>query len=398
MRRSILRAALLVAALTLGACGADDVPEAPPTLEPQRGGSIVIRAGETFTVGVSAPLTGAESQIGADIADAAALAVADWGAVLRDHAIEVSRQDDGCNDAEKAAAAARRLISDAALAGVVGPICTTGALAAGNLYEQASVVHLSPSVTRDELSGQGETYLFRVAWRDAKQAEQQAAYASAAGAATAVVVDDGEPYGKSLADGFATAFEAVGGRVLSRERIERGEVDFSSLAARVESAAPEVVVFEGLNPEGFLILRQLRESGYGSPFIGPDGILSVPDAAAAGAVAEGAIVTGGAMPDAAFIERFRVMFGREPVTPFVLQTHDAVTLLLRALDATAVEDADGALTIERAALARALRESGFTGLTGPIRFDEAGDRQGATPADLGLSIYRVSNGRFEPVE
>jgi len=158
------------------------------------------------------------------------------------------------------------------------------------------------------------------------------------------------------------------------------------------------VVFEGLNPEGALIVKALREGQFTGAFMAPDGMLSTRDFLdAAGAAADGAIVTGGAAPDEAFVLRFEERFKRRPSTPFVLQTHDAVTVLLRALDAVATRDAGG-LSISREALLSRLRETEFAGLTGRIAFDAAGDRRGESASELGLRIYRVGPTGFEAIE
>jgi branched-chain amino acid transport system substrate-binding protein len=259
-------------------------------------------------------------------------------------------------------------------------------------------VHLSPSATRVELSAQGERFFFRTAWRDDVQARTQAAHAvDAAEAETAVVIDDGDPYGRALADAFVDAFEERGGQVIARERVERGEVDFAGLSRQIISAAPDIVVFEGLNPEGALIVKRLREDQYTGTFMAPDGVFSIRDfLQVAGPAAEGAVVSGGPVPDERFVARFSERFQREPSTPFVLQTYDAVTMLLLAVQ-TVAQDEGGQLTIDRERLAEVLHAIRHDGLTGTIEFDESGDRRGDTPGEVGLTLYRVREGRFEPI-
>jgi branched-chain amino acid transport system substrate-binding protein len=389
----------LVALVLFGCGSSSSKPARQPTAVPTPPPAITIARGAPIAIGLSAALSGDQVNLGSDIADAAELAVADHGGSLRGHPLKVERMDDRCVDAEKAVAVAHSLAQETALVGVIGPMCTTGAQAADSVYEAAQIVHVLPAATRSDLSQQGERFFFRTAWRDEFQASIQAAYATGDLAVTsAVVIDDGGPYGKALADAFTTAFEAAGGRVLARERVERGTTDFSPVARKVKSANPPLVVFEGLNPEGTLTLKALHEAGYTGQFMAPDGVLSVRDfIVTGGPVTDGAILTGGASPDDVFATRFRDRFHRDAGTPFVLQSHDAVTALLAAVEAAAVEQADGALVIDRGKLAEQLRSQVFAGLTGPIQFDEHGDRKGETPAELGLRIYRVANGRFDMV-
>ena len=360
---------------------------------------MTVGAGQPIIIGISAALSGDQASLGNDLADAADLAISDHGGSVKGHSLRVERVDDRCTDAEKATQVARTLLSEAALAGVVGPMCTTGAQAANKIYEAAGVVHISPSVTRWDLSNQGERYFFRVAWRDDVEAAVQSGYAfGTLNVKSITLVDDGEPYGKALADAFAAAFQQAGGTVLSRERIDPNAADFSSLAQQVKSANPDAVVFEGLNPGGVLIARALHDAAYSGAFIAPDGVLSTRDFITQGGPAvEGAIVTGGPMPDDTFARHFQDRFQRAPGTPFVLQTHDAVTILLNAIETSAAEGDGGTLVIDRVRLADTLRAQKSTGLTGSIEFDESGDRRGDTALEAGLVIYRVVNGRFEPV-
>ncbi|HYM15738.1 MAG TPA: branched-chain amino acid ABC transporter substrate-binding protein [Dehalococcoidia bacterium] len=394
---SLLAAAVLPGCVLL-TCRSSSAPRAAPTASPRPPATIHIAPGEPITIGVSAPLSGDAKALGTDIADAVDLAIADAGGSVNGHPVQSKRVDDGCGDPEKAVAAAHELAAISTLAGVIGPMCTIGAQAADHVYEAADVIHMLPAATRADLSAQGERYFFRTAWRDDAQAQVQARYArETIKASTVVLVDDGEPYGTTLADTFATAFAASGGRVLARERIQRGTIDFTTLVGQVKGAGPDAVVFEGLDPEGALIVKALRSGGYAGPFMAPDGVLSARDFIVPGGVAtEGAIVTGGATPDPAFATRFKARFQRDPTTPFVLQAHDAVTALVRAIMSVAVDGGNGALSIDRAQLAQALRSETFAGLTGTIHFDANGDRSGTSAGDLGVVVYRVTNGRFEP--
>lgn len=398
----------LLASVAVAACGGGGgakraTPAATPMPSPSA--AIEIARGQPLKIGVSAALSGTPSGLGSDIADAVILATKDRGGSFKGHPLVVERQDDGCNDAEKAVAVARSLAADAAVAGVVGPMCTTGAQAADSVYEMWHIVHILPSATRADLSQQNEQFFFRVAWIDEAQSDAQAAYAlDTLRATTAIVIDDAEPYGRTLAEAFTADFEDGGGDVTSRERIERGDTDFAALARRVTSANPDVVAFEGLNPEGALIVQALRKEGYTGAFIAPDGVLNARDFIDATRdkttgvpAADGAIVTGGWTPGDDFVARFQAAFQRAPSTPFVLQAHDAATALLKAIEAVATERSDGTLVIDRVQLAEALRTHGLDGLTGTIRFDERGDRIGGSANAAGISIYRVVDGRFEPV-
>ncbi len=370
------------------------VTEAPPPAELQ------YSATDPIVIGVSVPLTPADQKrVGDDIYDAARLAVADYGGSVRGRPIEVVAKDDGCNDPETSASAAKALVEQPGIVAVVGPVCTTAAQVADAMYEDAQLIHISPAVTRPELSAEGERYFFRTAWRDDAQARTQAEYARhTLNASSAIVIDDGDPYGKSLADAFVAAFEGDGGRTLAHERIDPSTTDYPPLATRLAAMGADAIVFEGLNPAAARIITELHKAGFAGAFIAPDAAFSVRDfLQTAGDAANGSVVTAGPLPDVAFGGRFHDLTQRNPSTAFTLEAHDAVTALLRAVDAVAVQGSDGLLHVDREALAGALRSRTFSGLTGTIRFDDHGDRAGDTPSDAGITIYRVNGGRFEAV-
>ena len=400
MRRRITAPSALLGALLLAACSGPPSPSPTPTAPARQSSPIIVRDGERIVIGVSIALSGDQGVVGQDLANAVDLAVADFGRPIKGREVAVQPEDDGCNDAEKATAAAATLVSAANTAGVIGPMCTTGAQAANDVYEGAGSVHITPSATRNDLSEQGGRFFFRTAWRDDAQAKTQAAYArSDLFADTVTVIDDGEPYAKTLADAFVAEFEAAGGRILSRERIARGTTEFGPLARQIASQEPDAVVFEGFDPEGALLVRALRESGFRGAFLGPDSLLNFRDfAQVAGEAAEGAVITGGPAPDDAFIQRFAEKYGHPPATSFVLQAYDATRVLLTSLESVAEEDGEGRLVVDRERLAAAFRAQSFAGLTGTIRFDERGERADTTAQEAGLAIYRVTGGAFELIE
>ena len=96
-----------------------------------------------------------------------------------------------------------------------------------------------------------------------------------------------------------------------------------------------------------------------------------------GAAAEGVFFAGCSLtlPDD-FVADFEGVHGNKPdASAFVAQDADAATILLDAVAQVAVEQADGSLTIDPAALRDAVRATGLEGgLSGSFAFDENGDR------------------------
>ena len=385
-----------LAALAVACSGLDQEAVPTPTAATQFIETpIAAGTSDPLVIGVSVDLTDEGNGVGEDLADAVELAIEDAGSTVAGRPLQSARMDDGCNDPEQAEAAADGLVATVGLAGVIGPMCATGAQAANDVYEGSGVVHISPASTRADLSALGQEFFFRVAWRDDAQGRIQAQFVFADGG-SAVVVDDGEAYGRALADAFVDAAPEASA-ILARERLERGASDYRALARQVTGAEPDTVVFEGFDPEAAIFLRDLRAEGFDGQFVGPDSLLSLNAfVVPAGEAAEGAIITAGRVPDQAFTDRFLERFGRQPSTPFVLQAYDAARVLIAALESQLGESDSSVL--DRRDLAQGVRDANLFGLTGPVSFDQQGDRAGDEAAEQGLAIYRVNGGRFELIE
>jgi branched-chain amino acid transport system substrate-binding protein len=88
--------------------------------------------------------------------------------------------------------------------------------------------------------------------------------------------------------------------------------------------------------------------------------------------AENASVTGVTPTD--FLATYESTYGEAPSAPFWAHSYDATIMLLSAIDAVAVDNGDGSLTIDRQALRDELSAtSGFAGLIGSLTCDEFGD-------------------------
>ena len=177
-----------------------------------------------------------------------------------------------------------------------------------------------------------------------------------------------------------------------------GSADFSELAGRITDDNPDVVIFEGFNPEGALLYRQLRDAGYGGPFVSGDGVASVPDFIhPLGEQAEG-VVFAGCMPTLPedFLADYIEIHGQAPTTAFAGHMADAVCILLDAVAQVAVEE-NGSLVVDPMELRGAVSNPRLLfGISGIIAFDENGDRVGNAET-IGLEMCEVKNGEFIPL-
>ena len=396
---------VLAVALLAGACGGEEediVQNGSDVVSRDPQTPIVIPAGEPIVIGVSAALTGPLKTRGMERRDAAVVGIERWkeanGDQIGGHDIMVYAEDDGCSDADVATFAAERLLNRPGVVGVIGPQCSGGSLAAIPIYAEGGMVMISGTATRTDLTTtQPEPkFFFRTAYTHATEGVLQARYAiSQLNAETAWVIDDSEPYGEDLADVAQETLEESG-RQVTREHILQGAVDFSDLTARIASANPDVVIFEGYNPEGALLCRQLRDAGYDGPFVAGDAVASGPNfIEPLGEQAEGVVFAGcmPALPEE-FLADYVEIVGHEPDTAFVAHVADAAYILLDAVAEVAVVQQDGSLVIDPLELREAVSNpSLLVGVSGIIAFDENGDRVGDAET-IGLYMCEVENGEF----
>ncbi len=411
--RAVALALILIAALALfaAACGGSEEREVavgePIERSPQT--PIVIPPDVPITIGMSVALSGPDERLGLDSRDATVVGVVRWkrenGDQIGGHDMEVHAEDDGCSRSDVTAMAAGHLLRGEGghrqmpgLIGIIGPLCSAGAEAVIPDYAQAGIVMISGSTTRTDLTlGQPQPkFFFRTAYRNADEGRLQARYViGQLEALTAYVIDDSEAYGADLADAAQNALEAMD-RTVTRASIERGEVDFSGLAGQIAADNPDAVIFEGFNPEGALLYRQLRDAGYSGPFISDDGVASEGDfIEPLGEQAEGALFAGCSLdlPEELVADYVEII-GHPPTTAFPAQYADAVTILLDALAEVAVQQEDGSLRIDPMELREAVSKPKLlAGISGAIAFDENGDRVGSG-ASVGLTMCRVEGGKF----
>jgi branched-chain amino acid transport system substrate-binding protein len=387
----------LALALLVGACGGNEEQTAKVTRTATRGPQtpIVIPAGEPIVVGVSAPLTGPDSTVGAEDSDAATVSIDRWkranGGQIKGHAIKVQVEDDGCTESDITVQAAERLLQQEGLAGVIGPDCSAGAEAAIPVYAAAGIVSVSGSATASALAAsQPEGHVFfRTAYRNDLEGILAGIFTSQVLRAQRVhLVDDGELYGTDLINHAQEVMEGFGIAV-TRDSVQRGTVDFGPLAARIAEESPDLVGFAGFNPEAALFYRQLRDAGYKGPFGAGDAAWGPPFLDPVGPeAAEGVFFVGCALtlPDD-FVADFESLHGHPPRdSAFAAQYADAATILLDAMAKVAVEGADGSLTIDPTALRDAVQATRLEeGLSGSIGFDENGDR--IPPGAVSLSVF-----------
>lgn len=374
---------LLLAATVLAGCGADN-PKAPDS----KGSTKLTKV----KIGLGAPLTGDNAVYGQGMKRAAELALkeANDSEEARAAGYEfVLRAEDDQADPKQAVNVANLLAGDPDVAGVIGHFNSGCTIPASAVYEDVGLAMITVS-SNPQITTQGFRVVNRIVARD----DAQGAFAARLvfedfGFADVAVVDDSTPYGQGLAAEFVKTFEALGGKIITREAIQTREVDFGALVTRLKSLEPQAVYYAGAHTEGALLSKQMSEAGMDVPLIGGDIIFSDEYIALAGADnAEGDVATilGLPLDQQARGQDFRAAYEAEygkPPEAYDSYAYDAAAIFVKAvLD----------VGPERSAVIDAVRNIVHDGVTGTTQFDENGDT-----LNQAISAYRVKNGAWAQV-
>ena len=272
---------------------------------------------------------------------------------------------------EGSAEAARKAVEAGAVA-VVGCNWSSHSQAMADVLQQAGVPMITHMSTNEAVTRVGD-YIFRACFVDAFQGEGMArfAYDRLDCNTAAVLIDGDRTYSKGLGKAFIEAFERLGGKVLVTATYSAsGDVDYDGLVHEVVKAAPAALFVPGGYRDASAIFVRARAAGYTGYRLSGDGIgIRMYDSI--GAKADDIFFSSHwtrwvDTPESKdFVRRFEASVGPAQEDSYAL-IYDSFMLLKDAIDRAGTTD--GAKV--RDALAAT---SGFTGVTGAIRFDENGD-------------------------
>ncbi len=310
-------------------------------------------------------------------------------------------------DAAQEASNANKAAADADVMVYIGTFNSGAAKISIPILNQASLVMISPANTYPGLTkpGKGEAgepdkyyptgkrNYSRVVPADDIQGVAAANWAKELGAKSAYVLDDTELYGKGVADVFRKQAESIGIKLVGNDSIDGKAADYRALAAKIVSAAPDIVYYGGItqNNAGQL-WKDIRSEGFKGLMMGPDGIYEEAFIKAAGDAAEGTYVTfGGTPPEkltgnaAEWYKNYKEKYKSEPEV-YAVYGYEAANVAMAAINKVCAKD--------RAKILDAVMGTkDFNGVLGTWSFDANGDTSLTT-----MSGAQVKGGKFEFVK
>lgn len=337
------------------------------------GGGGAADEGETYKVGVIAPLTGNVSVYGIAVKNAAQMAADEINAAggINGTMVELVIMDDK-GDSTEGVSAFNKLVSDGVTT-ILGPVTSGVTGAVTSIANSEGVVMLTPTSTADTITTESD-YVFRACFKDSYQGVMAAKFLSENGATkTAVLYCAGDTYSKGLRDAFIAAAPDYGLEVVVDEASSSmDDTDFATQATKIAAAgADSLFAAYYYNAAGPYIIPQVRAAGFAGTVIGPDGFDGIVPDYVTGNMADynGVFFTNHYSTEDErevvqnFIANYDAAYGETPNALAALG-YDGMNMLFQAIAAAGGVDA--------AAVKASLDGMAFEGVTGSFVLDETG--------------------------
>lgn len=351
-------------------------------------------AADTIKIGLMGPMTGKWASEGQEMKQVLDLLLEDVNSKggINGAKVELITEDDG-GDPRTAALAAQRLVTQKVVA-VIGTYGSSVTEASQGIFNEAKIIQIANGSTAIRLTEKKLPYFFRTCPRDDEQAKVAVQTIKKLGAKNVAILHDNTTYAKGLAEEAKGLLEKEGGavKVVFFDALTPGEQDYTAILTKLKGASPDLVFFTGYYPEAGLLLKQKKEMKWDVPFIGGDATNNPDLVKIAGKeAAAGFYFLSAPLPKdlpggeaKTLLEAFSKKYGHLPNSIYAVLAGDGFRVIVKAIEATKSTDPDKLANY----LHKELKD--FPGFTGPIAFDEKGDRVGEV-----YKVYKVDeNGQF----
>ena len=337
-------------------------------------------SGEPIKIGLQAPLTGDYAYEGKGFEQSIQLLVDQTNAAggLLGRPIELVIDDDK-GDPKEASLVADRLTT-AGIVAVIGGYNSTATEPASEIYDEAGLLHITPSSTATKLTTKGFQRFFRTCFLDDRQALFAVDFMKdVLGVKKIGILHDNSTYAKGLADWTKKYLEDAGMEPAFFDAINPDDQDFTPTLTKIKGVGLDAIYFTGYHAQGGLLLKQSADIGLDVQWLMGNASNNPELITIAGLdKAKGTIVTTEPLPSdlpypeaKAFIEAFTTAYGDPPASVWWVMAADAYNVIKNAIEATGSTDSEVLATY----LHNEFKD--YPGITGSIiGFDEKGDRLG----------------------
>lgn len=343
-------------------------------------------------IGLMAPITGVFASEGQDMKKILDILVEETNKSggINGEKVELVVEDDGSTP-RSAATAASRLVAQNVSA-VVGTYGSAVTEASQDIYDEAGIVQIGTGSTSIRLTAKGMKRFFRTSPRDDEQGRVFNQTVKNLGFKKLAILHDNSAYARGLADETRDLIEKdKSATIVFFDALVPGERDYSAILTKIKGVRPDAILFTGYYNEAGLLLRQMKELKWSVPMVGGDATNNLDLVKIAGKnPAKGYYFISPPMPSDIdndktrnFLKAFEAKYAGQPSSIWTVLAGDAYLVIVEAIRARGVDPADIADYLHKDL-------KNFNGLTGPIAFDEKGDRVNAL-----YRLYQVnSEGTF----
>jgi len=373
----IAMAVVLMAALALTGCGQK---EAQKTTEES----------DVIKIGVYEPMTGASAAGGQMTVEGIELANEMYPEVLGKK-IQLVIVDNK-TDKTEAANAVARLIEKDKVSVIIGSYGSSLSMSGGQVAKDAGVPVVGCSPTNPLVTLDND-YYFRVCFIDPFQGKVMAKYAyeTLKAKTAAIIMDISNDYSVGLSNFFKKAFIEYTGdekSIVAEMNYKTGDQDFTAQLTTIKELKPDVVFAPGNYGESALLIKQARELGIDSKFLGGDTWEAPEFIEIGGDAVEGVAFSTHYTEEAPvtevseeFLNAYKNKYGGKEANAFAALGFDAYLVARDAIERAGSADPK--------AIRDALSQTkDFKGATGIITLDENGD------ANKSAVIKKVEGGKF----
>lgn len=320
------------------------------------------------------------AQLGINILNGVQVAINEHNAANPKCQVTLKRFDTE-GDPAKAPGIVTQVVNESDIIGVIGLPFSGESKATGPIFQQAGLVHVTPSATNVNLTKNGWTTFFRGLANDGVQGQAVGTFLTKQLQASKVcVIQDDSDYGTGLATVVKSALGSADDTACD-DKVTTGQRDFSATVNKVMAAGADAVFYSGYYQEAAPLDQQLVNKGFTGKFVGPDGSKDEQFIKLAGAAASNAYFTcpcvpGDLVPN--FASAYQKVSGGSAPSTYSLEGYDATTILLRGIDA-----GNGT----RASLLNYVKNYNADGLSKHFQWDSTGELTTKT-----VYGYKVDNG------
>ena len=352
--------------------------------------------GDPIKIGLIIPLTGATSQFGATMGQAAKIAESEINGAggVRGRPIQIVIEDDQSNP-EAAVRAAHKLIDVDKVVSIGGSYASAVTSAIAPLCWEGKTVLLTSSGADSITKLPHQGYIFRTSPTVTLQGTSVGKYAVELGAKKMFFLGPQTPFAQSYIDIISGIFKAAGGSgsgliYEDRKSSYRSEVD------QALKESPDVIVLGGYVPDTSVVLKDLFRAGYTGKKVGFSfGINDALTKAVPAEVSEGtySLIPSAAETSEAY-KRLINKMKRPSLDSYSCQVYDHVVLTSLALaratsgqangtvvrdNLRAISEGEGKRTDDAVEALKTVVVGGqvnYDGASGPLEFAENGDVKG----------------------